>query len=268
MAAQSLPALVLFAIFCFSAPAQWLHYPTAGIPRGPDGRPNLEAPAPQTADHHPNLSGLWSAEKKPCPPSGCADMMINDQFMDIGSGITGGLPLQPWAAELTKKRTLENGKDDPTSRCLPGSPVQMHTSPFLRKIVQAPGLMILMSENSAIYRQIFTDGRPLPADPSPYWFGYSSGKWDGDTLVVQTIGFKDEQWLDRNGTPLTDAAKMTERFRRPNFGTLEIEITIDDSKAYTRPFTVKVKQHLAADTELLDGACAENEKDWPHMVGK
>jgi hypothetical protein len=258
----------LLAVVCLPVAGQWLHYPTAGIPKGPDGKPRLNAPAPRSVDHHPDLTGLWSAEKKPCPPGGCADMMINDQFMDIGYGIPGGLPLQPWAAELLKQRTLDFGKDDPTTRCLPGSPVQMHTSPFLRKMIQIPGVLVLMSENSALYRQIFTDDRPLPKDPWPYWFGYSSGKWEGDTLVVHTVGFKDEQWLDRNGTPLTDAAKMTERFRRPNFGTLEIEVTIDDPKAYTRPFTVKIRQNLAVDTELLDSACAENEKDWPHMVGK
>jgi hypothetical protein len=169
--------------------------------------------------------------------------MINEQFLNIGFGIKGSLPLQPWAAAILKQRTAENGKDDPTSRCLPGSPVQMHTSPFLRKMIQVPGLLVLMSENSAIYRQIFTDDRPLPDDPWPYWFGYSSGKWEGDTLVVHTIGFRDGLWLDRNGTPMTDAAKMTERFHRLNFGTLEIEVTIDDPKAYTAPFTVRIKQN-------------------------
>jgi hypothetical protein len=262
-------ATVLLAfIACCNGSAQWLHYPTAGLPKGPDGKPKLDGPAPRSADGHPDLSGLWSSEKKPCPPAGCADMMINDQFLDIGYGIQGGLPLQPWAAELLKKRTAENGKDDPTSRCLPGSPVQMHTSPFLRKMIQIPGELVLMTENGATYRQIFTDDRPLPVDPWPYWFGYSSGKWEGDTLVVHTIGLMDGNWLDRNGTPLTDAAKLTERFRRPNFGSVEIEITVDDPKAYTKPFTVRVKQNLAVDTELLDGACAENEKDWPHMVGK
>jgi len=268
MTARAILSTALLAMVCLPAGAQWLHYPTAGIPKLPDGKPNLNAPTPRTVDHHPDFTGLWSAEKKPCPPAGCQDMMINDQFLDIGFGIPDGLPLQPWAAAILKQRTLENGKDDPTSRCLPGSPVQMHTSPFLRKMIQIPGLIVLMSENSAIYRQIFTDDRPLPEDPWPYWFGYSSGKWEGDTLVVHTIGFKDEQWLDRNGTPLTDAAKMTERFQRPNFGTLLIEITIDDPKAYTKPFTIHVKQNLAVDMELLDGACAENEKDWPHMIGK
>lgn len=268
MAARAIPVAALPLIFCLGAPAQWLHYPTAGIPRTSGGAPELNAVAPRTADHKPDFSGLWAAEKKPCPPGGCADMMIGDQFLDIGYGIKGGLPLQPWAAAILKQRTAENGKDDPTSRCLPGSPVQMHTSPFLRKIIQIPGVLVIMSENSSIYRQIFTDNRPLPDDPWPNWFGYSSGKWEGDALVVHTIGFRDGNWLDRNGTPMTDAAKMTERFRRPSFGRLEIDITIDDPKAYTAPWTVKVKQFLAADTELLDSSCLENEKDWPHMIGK
>jgi hypothetical protein len=259
---------ILFPILCLTASAQWLHYPTPGLPRTPAGAPKLDAPVPRSVDGHPDLSGLWASEKRPCPPGGCADQMINEQFLDIGFGIKGGLPLQLWAAAILKQRTADHGKDDPTSRCLPGSPVQMHTSPFLRKIVQVPGLLILMSENSAIYRQIFTDDRPLPDDPWPYWFGYSSGKWEGDTLVVHTIGFRDGLWLDRNGTPTTDAAKMTERFHRINFGTLEIEVTIDDPKAYTAPFTVRIKQNLATDTELLDSSCLENEKDWPHMIGK
>jgi hypothetical protein len=268
MVSRTIPISILFSILCLPALAQWLHYPTPGLPKTPSGAPNLDAPVPRTADHKPDLSGLWSAEKRPCPPDGCIDQMVSEQFINIGFGIKGGLPLQPWAAALVKQRTAENGKDDPTSRCLPGSPVQMHTSPFLRKIVQVPGLVILMSENSAIYRQIFTDNRPLPDDPWPYWFGYSSGAWEGDTLVVHTVGFRDGLWLDRNGTPLTDAAKMTERFRRPSYGKLEIEITIDDPKAYTAPFTVTVKQNLAVDTELVDSSCLENEKDWPHMIGK
>jgi hypothetical protein len=268
MTASLILSSALLSVLCLPAAAQWLHYPTPGLPKTPTGTPNLNAPVPRTIDHQPDLTGLWAAEKRPCPPNGCDDQMIGEQFLNIGFGLPGGLPLQPWAAAIRKQRTAENGKDDPTSRCLPGSPVQMHTSPFLRKIVQIPGLVIMLSENSAIYRQIFTDDRPLPTDPWPYWFGYSSGKWEGDTLVVHTIGFRDGLWLDRNGSPLTDAAKMTERFRRPAFGTLEIEITIDDPKAYTAPFTVKVKQSLAVDTELLDSSCLENEKDWPHMVGK
>jgi hypothetical protein len=255
-------AVALLFWLSSAAPAQWLHYPTPGAPKKPD------APAPRTADRKPDLSGLWANDKRACPPGGCVDMEISEQFMDIGFGIKGGLPLQPWARDLVKQRMAENGKDDPTSRCLPGTPIQMHTSPFMRKLIQTPGLVILLNENSSIFRQIFTDDRPLPADPWPYYFGYSSGKWEGDTLVVHTNGFRDGSWLDRNGTPLTDAAKMTERFRRQNYGTLEIEITVDDPKAYTAPWTVVVKQHLALNTEMLPSTCLENEKDLSHMIGK
>jgi len=269
MASRAIPFAALILAVCLPAAAQWLHYPTPGIPKTPKGAPNLNAPAPRMRDHKPDLSGLWRmADISGCAATGCVDMMIGKQFTDIAAYLKGGLPLQPWAAELLKKRTADNGKDDPTSRCLPGSPVQMHTSPFLRKIIQTPGLLAILSENGALYRQIFTDDRPLPKDPWPYWFGYSSGKWEGDTLVVHTIGFRDDLWLDRNGSPLTDAAKMTERFRRTSFGRMEIEITIDDPKAYTAPFTVTVQHVLAVDTELLDSPCAENEKDQPHMIGK
>jgi hypothetical protein len=144
----------------------------------------------------------------------------------------------------------------------------MYTTPLFRKIVQTSGLVVILNERNAEYRQIFTDARPLPADPQPSWNGYSSGKWDGDTLVVQSVGFRDGLWLDAGGSPLTESGKITERFHRVNYGKLEIEITVDDSKAYTKPWTVKLTQLLAPDTDLLDYYCSENEKDVSHLVGK
>jgi hypothetical protein len=195
-------------------------------------------------------------------------MPFGQQFLDAGWGLKGGLPYRPWAAELVKARMAENGKDDPTSHCLPGGVLKMHTTPLLRKIVQTPGLIVILNEHNAEYRQIFTDGRPLPEDPQPSWNGYSSGKWDGDTLVVQTNGFRDGLWLDRNGSPMTDAARMTERFRRVNYGKLEIEVTVDDPKAYHTRWTIKLNQFIVLNTELLDFVCLENEKDMPHLVGK
>src|SRR5580692_5285571 len=219
---------------------QWLHYPTAGIPRTKDGKPDLSAPAPRTPDGKADLSGIWEVlHNRPCPPEGCADMMVPLEFIDIGSSLQGGLPYQPWAAAIAKQRTEDFRKDDPQVRCLPVGIVRMYTTPLFRKIVQVPGLLVILNEGYAAYRQIFTDARPLPADPQPSWNGYSSGKWEGDTLVVQSIGFRDGIWLDRNGSPMTDAAKMTERFRRVNYGRLEIELTIDDPKAYTKPWAVK-----------------------------
>ena len=134
-----------------------------------------------------------------------------------------------------------------------------------RKIVQTPGMLVILIEYNMSYRQIFLDGRPLPADPNPAWDGYSTGKWEGDTLVVETTGFRDGQWLDAGGDPMTDAAKVTNRFRRPDFGHLEIEITIDDPKAYTKPWSTKVSEVLAPDTDLLEFVCKENEKDLQHI---
>jgi hypothetical protein len=225
-------------------------------------------PAPRTADGKPDLSGTWELRKdKPCGPDGCPDMQLSEQFFDIAFGLKGGLPYQPWAAALVKRRRAQNGKDDPTSQCLPAGIVRMHTSPYLNKVVQLPGLVLILHERESTYRQIYTDGRPVPSDP-PAWRGYSSGKWEGDTLVVQTTGFRDGLWLDRYGNPLTDAARITERFRRIDAGRLEIEITVDDPKAYTRPWTIKVTHLLLPDTDLAEFICLENEKDSARLTGK
>ena len=249
--------------------AQWLNYPSVGVPKTPEGLPNLAAPTPRSADGKPDLSGIWAAEEnRPCPPGGCADMAVGQEFLNIGWSLKSGLPYQPWAAEAVKVRSADYGKDDHQTHCLPSGVVKMHTDSLLRKIVQVPGLVLLINERNTSYRQIFTDGRPLPVDPQPTWNGYSIGKWDGDTLVVETSGFRDGLWLDRNGSPMTDAAKLTERFRRVNYGKLEIDLTIDDPKAYTAPWTVKLNQSLMLDTELLDYFCLENEKDIPNLVGK
>jgi len=251
------------------ADAQWVHYPTPGIPRLPDGSANLNAPAPRTAAGVPDLSGIWVDDNnRPCPPNNCDDMLTPQEFWDIGWSLKGGLPYQLWAAALIKQRATVFGQGDPTSHCLPGGPVKMHADPLFRKVVQAPGLVVILNERNASYRQIFTDGRPLPEDPQPSFNGYSTGKWDGDTLVVKTSGFRDGTWLDRRGSPLTGAGTITERFHRVNFGKLEIDITVEDPKAYTAPWTVKLTQLLKVDTELLDYICLENEKDTPHLVGK
>ena len=251
------------------AQAQWVHYPTAGLPRNADGKPNLSAPTPRTADGKPDLSGIWEVvHNRPCPPEGCADMWIPEEFLNIGWSLKAGLPYQPWAAAIVKQRVAENRAHDPNSKCLPTGIVRMYTTPLFRKIVQTRGLVLILNEREAMYRQIFTDGRPLPVDPQPSWTGYSTGKWEGDTLVVESSGFRDGLWLDANGSPLTESGKITERIRRVNFGMLEIEITVNDLKAYTSPWTVKLTQLLAPDTELLDYYCSENEKDGPHLVAK
>jgi hypothetical protein len=258
--------LSLLSAIAAPAGAQWVSYPTAGVPRTATGAPDLNAPTPRTTDGKPDFSGIWQPEKnRPCPPEGCDDMPIPQEFLNIGWSLKGGLPYQPWAAELVKARKALNGQEDPGTHCLPTGIIMMHTTPLLKKIVQTPGLLVILNERNATYRQIFLDGRPLPADPQPSWVGYSTAKWDGDTLVVETSGFRDGIWLDRGGSPLTEAGRITERFRRVTYGRLEIRITVDDPKAYTAPWTVQLNQFLVLNTDLLDYICLENEKDAPHF---
>ncbi len=262
-------ALFFFLLFGSSVcplAGQWLSYPTAGIPRKPDGSPNLGAACPRSADGKPDFSGLWIAQTKREGNAnfpGCEP--VSDEFVNIGASLKDGLPYQPWAADLVKVRRTEQRVNDPLSHCLPVGPIRLHTWNGPRKFVQTPGLLVIMNEWDASYRQIFTDGRPLPADPNPSWNGYSSATWEGDTLVVRTNGFRDGMWLDATGNPMTDAAALTERFRRPNFGQMEIEITVNDPKAYTRPWTVTLHQVIKLDTDLLDFVCADNEKDADHL---
>lgn len=245
--------------------AQWLNYKTPGVPRTKDGAVDMNAPAPRQGAH-PDLSGLWMAEdNRPCPPGGCADMKVGQEFFNIGWSLKDGLPYQPWAAELTKQRTKESRLHDPISYCLPSGIVRLHTNPLMRKIIQTPAVMTILNEHNVWYRQIMTDGRPLPSDPLPTWNGYSVGAWDGDTFVVRSNGFRDDMWLDANGSPMTSAATITERFRRPRFGALVIDVTVDDPKAYTRPWTVTLKQFYVPDSDLLDSICVENEKDAVHL---
>jgi hypothetical protein len=251
------------------ANAQWLTYPTAGVPRTADGQPDLSAPCPRAADGKPDLSGLWVMETSRQGNAnfpGCD--AVSDQFINIAAGLDGGLPYQRWARDLVKARESEQRVNDPMSHCIPIGPIRLHTWNGPRKVVQTPGLLMVMNEPDNSFRQIFTDGRPLPPDPNPAWNGYSSGQWDGDTLVVHTTGFRDRMWLDATGNPVTDAARITERFRRPDFGHLEIQITVDDPKAYTKPWTVTLHQVIKLDTDLLDYVCADNEKDASRLSSK
>ena len=268
MRAIAVAAVVAF-VFSASVDGQWLNYPTAGVPRLPDGRPNLTAPGPRSADGHPDLSGLWDPDPTGGSPSSfSAVITIPAEFEDIATRLKGGLPYRQWALELRKAREADHGKDSPDGLCLPLSILQLHSHPFPRRIMQQPGIIAILYEKDIDYRQIFTDGRPLPKDPQPSYFGYSSGKWEGDALVVDTIGFREGLWADGTGNPLTESAKVTERFRRPSFGTLEIQITVDDPKAYTAPWTITLNQRIKLDTELLEYVCLENERSRGHLVGK
>jgi hypothetical protein len=273
--------LMLLASACSGLFAQWPAYPTAGVPKTADGKLDLTGPTPRTSDGKPDLSGVWrfvdSPDARPGPPvpaearSRGIGVRVPGllQFFDIGSTLKDGLPLQPWAAELRRQRVARNNQDNPDAHCLPIGLMQLHTHPEPRKIIQTPGLIVILYEANAGVRQIFTDGRPLPRnDAQPWWYGYSTGKWDGDTLVVETSGFRDDVWLDVEGSPLTEAGKMTERFRRLNYGNMEIDITVDDRKAYTKPWTVKVHHRIMLETDLIEFVCQENERDARHMTDK
>jgi hypothetical protein len=279
-------AIVIAVCVAASVPvvAQWPSYPTPGVPRTPDGKPNLTAPTPRTADGKVDFSGIWNlrfggfggagrgrgagAPPTPPPPPDPNAIPVSQFFEVAGRGYA--LPMTPWAAELKKKRMAANSKDNPDVFCLPIGLMQYHNHPQPRQIVQTKNLILITYESNYGLRYIYMDGRPAPNnDPTPWWFGYSRGWYEGnDTLVVETTNFRGDEragWLDVNGSPYTDALKMTERFRRPTFGSLEIDITIDDPKAYTKPFTVRVNHQLMVDSEMIEFICNENERSTTHI---
>jgi hypothetical protein len=235
--------------------AQWFKLQTPGLPRNPDGTVNLTAPAPKTPDGKPDISGLWQ-------PRGA---YIGDIAKDLKPG---EVPFQPWAEALYKQRRDTLSKDDPTGFCIPGGVPRSDAVPYPFKILNAPGMVMILYEAVHSFRQVFTDGRALPTDPNPTWMGYSIGRWEGDAFVVVTAGFNDKGWLDNNGHPATEALRVTERFRRLNIGNMNVEITIDDTKAYTKPWTITLPLGLVPDGELLEYVCNENNKDLEHLVGK
>jgi hypothetical protein len=267
-----LGTLVLACLLPATLSAQWPPFVRSDVPRAADGKPDLGAPAPRLANGKPDFSGVWESRVPPSGRPGAALPSIGDSppvatFFNIAANIKEGLPFTPWAAELRKQRMSTNSKDNPDANCLPIGFMQLHTHSQPRKVVQTKDDLVIMYEANYGLRQIFTDGRSLPAnDPQPWWFGYSVGKWDGDTLVVETIGLRDDGWLDVPGSPFTSAARITERFRRVNYGRLEIDITIDDPKAYTRPWTVRVNQRLIPGDEPIEFICNENERSSKHYV--
>jgi hypothetical protein len=255
--------------------AQWPAHANPKIPKTADLKVNFDAPPPRTADGRIDLTGVWEnlwfyngrIGQPPVSPPGEPPQTT---FADIGAGFKGGLPLRPWAAELLKKRKEQNSKDNPDAHCLPMGLMQFHIHPQPRRMIQTPDEIVILYEGNAGIREIFTDGRALPknGDVQPWWYGYSVGHWEGDTLVVETTGFRDDGWLDIWGSPLTDQAKLTERFLRSSYGTMRIDVTIDDPKAYTAPFTVRLNQKIVPNGELIEFICAENERSTAHMIGK
>jgi len=238
--------------------AQWPSYPWKNVPRTADGKIDMKAPPRRTADGHVDLSGFW--------------MPLNrvKHLLNLAADLKPGeVPLQPWAEALYKERIDNNGKDHPGVRCLPSGIPEKSNIPDGLKVVQTPDLLVFLYESRTIYRQVFTDGRPLPPeDVQPTWMGYSIGKWEGDTFVVETRGSNGQTWLDMRGLPATDALHLIERYTRPSMGRINIEVTIDDPKAYTRPWKVNLSWELIPDTDLIESICEENNRDLPHMVGK
>jgi hypothetical protein len=247
-------ASAALTILTASVSAQWIRHPTPGIPRTADGKPNLTAPAPKTPDGKPDLSGLW---------------LVQGLYIgDIAKDIKEGAPFTPWAAELYKHRRDTLSKEDPTGWCVVGGVPRSTAVPYPFKILNTTGMVVILYEAVHSYRQIFTDGRDLPKDPNPQWFGYSVGKWDGDTFVVSSAGFNDNAWLDNYGHPGTESLRVTERFRRKDFGHMDVQVTIDDPKAYTKPWDVTLPLVYQPDTEMIEYMCTENERDLRHLVGK
>ena len=249
-------AIAISGLLLMTVPvaAQWLNYPTPGIPRLPDGKPNLAAPVPRTPDGKPDLSGIWQ------PRPGYTGDIAKDLK-------PGEVPFQPWAEALFKHRQETMGKEDPQARCVLSGVPRENVVPYPFKILNTNGMIVILYEALHSYRQIFMDGRELPKNPNPAWMGYSIGHWDGDTLVVESSGFVDNNWLDNGGHPGTEALRLTERFQRRDFGHIDLAMTMDDKKAYTKPWTVNLGFNLV-DTELIEYVCDENEKDVGHLVGK
>lgn len=278
MPSRSAALLIVLAAVPAVAGAQWLNHPTKGIPRTTDGKPNLSAKTPRTRDGKPDLSGLWQTDSAPAEllaqliptaTNGVGEEPLSRYFINILSDFKPEEePLRPEAAEAWRRRAPHFSNESPLSHCAPeGMPlVEMAPAPY--KIIQMPDLTVMLYERDTTYRQVHTDGRGLPNDPQPTWLGYSVGKWDGDSLVVDSIGFNDRGWLDARGHTHTEALRLTERFHRLDFGHMEVQVTIDDPGTYVRPFTIRLKQHLMPDTDLLESFCAENEKDARHLEAR
>jgi hypothetical protein len=282
---------VIVTLGSVSVAAQWPKRQAAGVPRDADGKVRMDAPAPRMPDGKPDLSGNWirfrgegaftppelsglirnqnqtPAAQTPAPPVDPNSPPIA-AFWEIGANVPGGLPMTPWAAELKKQRMASNMRDNPDANCLPMGLTQFHMHGQPRKVIQSPGAIAIMYEANYGLRYFYTDGRTLPAQGSvqPFWYGYSVGRWEGDTLVVETNNLRGAEsspydgWLDVRGSPYSDGAKFTERIRRPAYGKLEIDITLDDPKAYTKPLTLRVNQQISPDDEIIEFICNENQQ--------
>jgi hypothetical protein len=269
MTPMRLISLVVFA--SLPAAAQWINLPTPGIPRTPDKKPDLSAPAPKTSSGKPDFSGMWvPRDALPCDAKErgvlCTELPVPRQAVNFALGLKGGLPYKPWAAELVKNRAKETAFLDPHTSCMPPNYPRAWAFPETEKIFQTATELVILHEFNASYRQIFFDGRKLPEDMVPTWSGYSVAHWEGDTLVVESAGYRDDSWLDTAGNFFSDEARLTERIRRPSFGSLDIDVTVNDSKVFTQPWTVALHMRPLLDTEMIDFYCQDNNKDLKHLV--
>jgi hypothetical protein len=250
---------VVFALAMTSSAlsAQWTKVPAPVVPRGADGKPNLSLPAPRLPDGKPDLSGIWEPIN---------NRFVGDIAVEIGPE---NVPFQPWAKEVFEsRRDGSQAREDPPASCLPQGVPRLGAAPAPWKIVQTPGFIVIVYEAFQLWRQVFLDGREMMPNANPTWLGYSTGKWEGDTLVVESRGFNGKAWLDQLGRPTTDALHVIERFTRQDYGHLQIRVTIDDPKAYTRPWTVTQQVRLVTDSELLEFICPENNRDVEHLPTK
>ena len=293
---STISGAVILLLCSVSLSAQWGKFTDPSVPRDAKGGVRIDAPPPRTPDGKPDLSGNWLRADRDPLPSELAGLFpernrVNSggnvvgeppvagfpadpksppvgAFWDLATNIKDGLPMTPWAADVKKKRMASDMKDNPDANCMPMGLTQFHMQPQPRKIVQTPTLIVILYESNYGQRYIYLDGRTLPkqGEPQPWWYGYSVGRWDGDTLVIETNNLRGAEegpydgWLDVRGTPFSGQAKFTERIRRPTFGKLEIDVTLEDSKAFTKPFTVRVNQRVMADEEPIEFVCNENQQ--------
>jgi hypothetical protein len=261
---------MLFMGTCLCAQAQWTGQPAPGAPRTADGKVNMTGPVPRV-NGKPDLSGIWQAVGTPRAPGGLFGIGESENsayFRDILSDFKRGEePLTPEGAELLRRNT-QPGVVGPSLRCMPDGVPHADLLPEPFKLIQMPGETLMLYEVETIFRQIFTDGRKLPNDPSPVWLGYSIGKWDGDTFVVETMGFNDLSWLDARGHGHSEDMRVEERFHRSDFGHMDVTVTITDPKVFTKPVTFTFVERLLPDTDVFEHICSENEKDAAHLPGR
>jgi hypothetical protein len=264
MSMHTITALLMALVAAGPAAAQWTKMPDRSIPRTAAGEPDLAAPAPSAAHGKPDLSGVWMPDAEPVPPH-VQTVEGDHPFPPYMINITADMkpeevPLQPWAAELLQQRIDAKGTASPMAYCKPTGVPWINSLPLPYKIVQTPRLILILYEESTVFRQIFLDGRKPVEDAVPRWMGYSTGRWESDELVVETVGLTDQSWLDGMGHPHSDRLRLIERFRRRDAGHLDIEVTVDDPGAYTRPITYTIQTTAVPEDDLFEYFCTENEK--------